>query len=642
MTKFQAIRRPLYRYITWAKSHKVKTTIIVASVLFVLFWVMSMFPKTVAYSFSGESCSTRFTFMPKWQSSDNEDLNYEYKDNVKIFGRDVLSKKICFKLAKIIDENNSVKLSLYPLDMPLLGQNYNIIIPDYPSVETAEVDLSAIPLSDSISFPLSKEDKLFEYSLNINNSKVSCMPVNKKLDCAVSGLSLKHNTEYDAAIDRIYNQEIKPVVNMKLKTIEPVTIKSTNVNNGQKLTSKVTKIILKADREISLVEGLVFKSKDKTYDVKSEIDGENIDIILPKDLPRNTDYKLTLNQIFGTSNESLPKPFDLSFTLQNGPQVVGSSLSDRATPLNSNIIIYFNQKIENTDYAKNISLTQNGNKMSFNSYNNGSSIVINPNQNFDKCASVKILFKGQINNVHEIGFKNDWQQTSIAKCATNFSIGKSVSGRSIVGYKFGNGNNEILYVGALHGDENNSKRILEEWMWELEGNPSKIPNNTTVTVIPSLNPDGTTSRSRYNTNGVDLNRNFPANNWKSDIVVQDGSTKKNGGGTAPLSEPESSAIANYISNKRPKMVLTYHSQGNIVESNEAGIANNYSQKYSSISGYGYKAASSNAGFFKYDINGSLEEWAKDKLGQPVILVELSTRIYHDFSRNKNAMWAMLQ
>ena len=70
-------------------------------------------------------------------------------------------------------------------------------------------------------------------------------------------------------------------------------------------------------------------------------------------------------------------------------------------------------------------------------------------------------------------------------------IGKSVEGRNLEAYKFGNGNTNLLFVGGIHGGyEWNSVLLAYELIDYLTKNPNKIPDAISVTVVPSANPDG--------------------------------------------------------------------------------------------------------------------------------------------------------
>ena len=67
------------------------------------------------------------------------------------------------------------------------------------------------------------------------------------------------------------------------------------------------------------------------------------------------------------------------------------------------------------------------------------------------------------------------------------------------------GDNNVLIIGVFHGDEPQGKLLIEEYL------KKHSPNN--LLFIPCLNPDGLSTNTRTNSNGVDLNRNFPTQNW---------------------------------------------------------------------------------------------------------------------------------
>jgi hypothetical protein len=68
-------------------------------------------------------------------------------------------------------------------------------------------------------------------------------------------------------------------------------------------------------------------------------------------------------------------------------------------------------------------------------------------------------------------------------------------------------------------------------------------------VVPCWNPDGLQAGTRYNANGVDLNRNFPTGwNPHSDEPP----------GPGPLSEPESQALHSLILEIQPRKIVSLH------------------------------------------------------------------------------------
>ncbi len=77
---------------------------------------------------------------------------------------------------------------------------------------------------------------------------------------------------------------------------------------------------------------------------------------------------------------------------------------------------------------------------------------------------------------------------------------------------------KLIYISSMHGDEVTGKEMLIYFARELTskyGTDARITallDNAEIFLLPSMNPDGTERKQRWNANGVDLNRNFPEMN----------------------------------------------------------------------------------------------------------------------------------
>ena len=95
-----------------------------------------------------------------------------------------------------------------------------------------------------------------------------------------------------------------------------------------------------------------------------------------------------------------------------------------------------------------------------------------------------------------------------------FSYGHSFGGRSLLAYRLGSGPSVHVIVGGIHGGyEWNTVTLISGTLKYLQENPSLVPDDVTLYVIPCANPDGYAAgtdreRGRMNGNGVDLNRNW--------------------------------------------------------------------------------------------------------------------------------------
>ena len=128
---------------------------------------------------------------------------------------------------------------------------------------------------------------------------------------------------------------------------------------------------------------------------------------------------------------------------------------------------------------------------------------------------------------------------------------------------------DILVIGVFHGDEPQGEYLINEFI-------KKYPN-TPLLFIPCLNPDGKQLNTRTNSNGVDLNRNFPTKNW---IL---GEKDQFFGGSAPASEIETQFLIDTIEEFMPKIILTLHAPYKVV--NYDGPAKELAKKISEIINY---------------------------------------------------------
>ncbi len=125
--------------------------------------------------------------------------------------------------------------------------------------------------------------------------------------------------------------------------------------------------------------------------------------------------------------------------------------------------------------------------------------------------------------------------------------GWSVNNRPLMVRVYGNGDDVVLLMAGIHGNEAAGVPILERLGKELMARPELLTGRTVV-ILPMVNPDGVKANKRRNANGVDLNRNFPADNFDA--------TK--GHGEDPLSQPESRAVLKQIEKYKPSRIVTYH------------------------------------------------------------------------------------
>lgn len=143
-------------------------------------------------------------------------------------------------------------------------------------------------------------------------------------------------------------------------------------------------------------------------------------------------------------------------------------------------------------------------------------------------------------------------------------IGYSVSGRPLEVYAFGQGERQVMIAAGIHGGyEWNTIALADELIRYVNDHPEIIPSDVTLFILRNINPDGDarshTIHGRVNDHGVDLNRNFPENwqeEWDRDGCWNYAPTN---GGSGPGSEPETRSVTTFLSSRRVRALISYHS-----------------------------------------------------------------------------------
>jgi len=209
--------------------------------------------------------------------------------------------------------------------------------------------------------------------------------------------------------------------------------------------------------------------------------------------------------------------------------------------------------------------------------------------------------------------------------------GQSVQGRQLAALKISDNvttdENEakVGFDGNIHGDEiggGENMIRLARYLCQKYGTDPVITNlvdNREIWILPIVNPDGRISMSRYNSNGVDLNR--------------DAGYLWDGEGSSPgfYSQPESKALRQMDQDNQFSIHLTCHSGTEVFlypwffrydacpdNAAELVLANIYKTNS------GYTNLETGPGTSLYPTTGSTAESAYGCLGTHALVIEIST------------------
>ena len=198
-------------------------------------------------------------------------------------------------------------------------------------------------------------------------------------------------------------------------------------------------------------------------------------------------------------------------------------------------------------------------------------------------------------------------------------LGRSVDNRSIemmvAGYTDGPA---VVVIGSIEGDQGDTRQSVDQLINWYGSRPEQVPNNGRLYLIRSLNPDGNARSQRLNSHNVDLNRNWSAANWVKNATCP--GCGSGAGGSAPFSEPETSALRDLLLNLQnsgwPVRLVLLHSTQQSGSRDQVfpgytatGIhpaSDDLTRRVGNVLGYRYNTA------WTYDTTGEVIGWCAEQ------------------------------
>ncbi len=599
-----------------------------------------MWPQSVTFSYNAAStCIGHPTVAPSVLKSDSQAFKMVPSSVVQVASVDVAARGVCF-MPLTAPQPGDYKVTLSLPGLSFIQKNVTIHVPSHPVASAAQLK-EPIPLSKKLIVELSREDTVFSYHLTVGDKSVKCESAPLSVGCDISSLGLQQGAKYSLKLERYYQgKKLATILEAQIETLSAVALVSSSIKQGEVVYTKPKSLTLLFDKTISDVDvPLVRANGDKKQvATTTTVKGKELVVAWTDELARESVYEIVLKRVEASDGSRLATPPSISFTTSGGPKVKGISVGGYKVPLGASVTITFDQPLsEQQDIASVITASGGARVVG----RQGQTVTLSF-ANVPRCSDVIIKITNDLKSNNDISGGSAWQFATRTLCQLVGSIGTSVKGRSITSYTIGSGPKVVVYTGAIHGDETSTRSLMLRWVDYLEANVRSIPADKRVVVIPSINPDGFAAGTRTNARNVDLNRNFDTSDWKSDITNESNAPFPGGGGASPLSEPESAAIAAYIDNIRPSLIVSYHSIGGLLMANQVGSSLSLARTYSSLSGYGNSTGSSTGETFGYSVTGTAEDYYGEKLGLASVLIELGSHTYHQFERNQKAMLAVLR
>ena len=621
------------------KTLSVKTSVIIGVTAFVVtsYVLVFLVPKQVAYAYSSETCVRQLTLFPGVMRHTDNGFGVTFKDSVSVGGASLFSLRTCFA-PSTAPAAGSMTVNVAPLGGVIGVKHYKITVPEPISARSSDFIGKTLPLTHPVIITLSGADEIFSYSLVVGDKKTVCDHNDSHLSCDISTLGLAQGQQYDVALDRNFDGEkVATIAKGTISTLKALAQTNASVKEGQMVYDIPTAFRFEYDKPLETASAEVQMKTGNTLAVvasKTTTDGKAVIVTLDAPLPRDAAFVLVIHKAEGTDGSSLPAEYSVNFNVSGGPKVTGVSVGAISAPLSGTTVLTFDQEIANPAATAQL-VSVKGIDMQV--VKSGNTLRLSY-ANAPKCTTYTITIAKGLMSGAGVTQVNAWSFTGRTQCYTTQSIGLSQQGRAIIAYVFGSGTNTILYTGAIHGNEQSARLLMNAWINEIETNPQNIPANTQLVIIPSVNPDGVAANTRYNAGGIDLNRNFNTSDWSTDVQTVNGQPLPGGGGSAPESEPETQALVAYTRALVPSLTMSYHAAAAYVIANTCGNSGSLAASYASM--VGYRDMTGVPGAFGYEITGTYDDWMCERLGYRSVLVELTTNTNSEFSRHKAALWAM--
>lgn len=622
---------------TWSVRKIVSVIGVLVAGMYVLFFVV---PRPVAFSYADTTCTRQLTVLPDTERTiGTTAFRAEYSGGFSLGKTRILTTKLCF-IPTTAPQEGSVKFATAPWGWYMFRSHYTLKIPSTPKVLAAKTT-APIASTKAVTYSIDQTDTVFTYVLAKETHKSTCSVENSTLSCNLAPLALAQGTDHTVTLTKAFaGKTVDEVMKTTISVLPAVNVTGSTPTANQTVYDKPTSFSFTTDKTLMSADAtLVQLDGDTTTKIDTEVstNDKTVLVTLASELAREKQFKLTLKSAEATDGSTTTAPQIVDFSTSGGPKVTGVNIGTSGIDPNARVIVTLDQPLaDSVDITKFVHVSGVGASLA----KQGQQIVIGI-QNAARCTPFTITVdKGLTSASNSLVSSAGWSYVSRVNCRATATIGYSVKGRPIVAYYYGSGATTILFTGGMHGSERSGQQTMQAWASYLDSNAQSIPAGRQVVIVPNTNPDGIAANSRNNARNVNIDRNFATADWKADIDTSSG-TLVGGGGSAPMSEPETQALGALTLQLNPRLQVSYHAAGRLVGANDWADSRAIGSVYASTVGYSTMFGSSAEETMGYTFSGQYEDFIGQKLGKPAILIELPTASGNYLNSQLNALWKMV-
>jgi protein MpaA len=639
------IRAVLFQKISHQYKHlrkKVPATVwitLVVGVSSVLIYTVIFFiPKTIQFSYAGDTCIRQLVLLPGIQSTKADAFDVSFQGTLQVAGFTYAATKVC------VTPRQAPVAGTHGASVGLLGgwyvaKHFKITVAEPPVAQTSDLIGKSLSTTLPLTINLSSADTIHAYQLEIDGKQADCSSQNSHVSCAIADLQLSPGAHYSAVLYRSFDASDKTkIVEGTVQTLLPIVVQSASVSEGQTIYDTPKEFSFTFDKPVKSADATLDRKNGETTEKvasSTRFEGNTVFVTVSADLARKAGFSLTLHQVVSDDGSSLQAPITTQFTTSGGPKPASVSVGSTGVAQNAQIIVTLDQPIkDDADITKLVRVDGVPGRVVKRS---PTELVYSLQAGL--CNAFSLVLDKGLASGSNAEVSEAWRFDARTICGVSSVIGTSTKGRSINAYYFGNGATTVLFTGGMHGSEPSGATTMQAWVTYLMSYGYKIPADKRVVIVPNTNPDGIAAGSRNSATNVNIDRNFPTNNWKTDIETT-GGVLTNGGGTSAGSEPETKALMAVTQQLRPRLEVSFHAQGRLVGANKFGDSVAIGSTYAKTVGYTTMFDDAEA-VMGYPMTGEYEDWMGERFGIPAILVELPSSSGNYLTSQLNALWAML-
>ncbi len=232
-----------------ARHHPWRTGAVVVGAVVLVSSLVAMVPRTLQFSYAGESCIGKLTLLPQVLQSSSDAYELSVEDSISVGGVPLMGRSICATPVAAPEAGTQAeRLSIGGIGFP--AHYVRVVTPEAPSVVLASVQ-KPIAAARPLSLPLSDHDAVFDYVLSSAEREVACQSTEGSLHCEIAELQLAQGEAQPLVLARQFDgQEVATLFDATVEVLPAVVVAESSVSEGNTVYTKNDPFVLTVDKPL--------------------------------------------------------------------------------------------------------------------------------------------------------------------------------------------------------------------------------------------------------------------------------------------------------------------------------------------------------------------------------------------------------